>query len=64
MTRHGIHIVRNVMKGGEKNRGNRVSGTHLVLALARLEVQIGNIHLLETKRALLRILHRTKDKDM
>ena len=52
------------MKGGEKSRGNRVSGTHLVLALAWLEVEIGNIHLLEAKRALLRILHRTKDKDM
>lgn len=64
MALHGIHIVRNVMKGGEKSRGNRVSGTHLVLALAWLEVEIGNIHLLEAKRALLRILHRTKDKDM
>ncbi len=47
-----------------KELGNWVSGTYLVLALARLEVEIRNIHLLEAERTLLRFLHRTKDKDM
>lgn len=44
-------------KGGKRNL---VSGTHLVLALARLEVEIRNIHLLEAERTLLRILQRIK----
>jgi hypothetical protein len=50
-------------KGKEERGGNRAS-THLVLALARLEVQIRDIHLLETERTFLRFLHRTKDTDM
>jgi hypothetical protein len=50
------------MKGGKGNRGSGNLGAHLVLALTRLEVKIGNIHLLEAERTLLCILHRTKDK--
>jgi hypothetical protein len=49
------------MKGGEKNW---VSNTHLVLALARLEVEIRNIHLLEAERTLFRFLYRVENKDM
>src|SRR5258708_32521377 len=59
----GIRMVRNKRKE-EKVLGNWVSGAHLILALARLEVEIRDIHLLEAERTLLRILHRTKDKDM
>lgn len=39
----------------------RHSGIHLVLALAGLEVQIRDVHLLKAERALLCFLHRKND---